>query len=138
MAVLQDVARLRAVESRCLQSSGHSLGAVYLQGYNVECLLKHYYLLRRKRYPDRGREGHDLRSLWEGSGIPGPPGGHAREFLEVWSTALRYESALPAGADAECLLKGARDLATRVTYRIRSEGSNRARRRRRADRNGRI
>jgi hypothetical protein len=129
MSTMQDVARLRATEAGVLDSSGHRLGALYLQGYNVECLLKHLHDVRGKPRPTYGRDGHNLRQLWESAGMRvADTTGHAGEFLALWSTGLRYEFGLPPGADPDTLQSGALDLAARVTARVRTASRRRYRR----------
>lgn len=98
-----------------------NLAAVYLAGYVVECRLKVLLNRQGKRYPQSGRQGHDLLGLWEHAGLRGQDlSGHRGEFLRLWSTALRYESELPNNVDVENLLTGGRELASMVTVRIRN------------------
>ncbi|WP_228976924.1 hypothetical protein [Streptomyces sp. DH12] len=117
-----DVAGLRAKETQILADAGQALGAVYLAGYVVECRLKHFLHVRGIPFPRSGREGHNLRGLWETACFPKPPG-HGGLFLAHWGTELRYATELPKGVDADDLLKGGRDLAGWVSTRIRDAGS---------------
>lgn len=134
MTSWEDVARTRATESGALADGGHYLGAVYLQGYNIECLLKRFHQIQGKPFPEHGKAGHDLKGLWQSSGLTAAPRGHSAEFLEAWSTNLRYEVALPAGSDAHTLMAGAIQIANRLNTRIRAvEVKKNKRRSRRRD-----
>lgn len=118
-----DIAVARARESNALLVAGFHLGAVYLQGYNIECQLKHLLCQLGKRFPTSGSAGHNLRGLWETAGLPAHIPGYAGLFLEVWSTDLRYRTDLPAGFEVGNLMEGARSMAASVGYRIRSQNS---------------
>ncbi len=129
---MQAVAQVRAAEAGALLQAGHRLGALYLQGYNVECLLKHLHQVRGQPHPKSGAAGHDLRGLWTSANLPvSLTAGHAGDFLAYWTTSLRYESVAPGKPETEQLFGGARDLAARVTARCRTPVIRADRRRRR-------
>lgn len=125
MGEFDEVARMRSREAGVLEKAQHQLGAVYLTGYVVECYVKHLLQQQGTPFP-RGREGHNLRGLWEATGFP-EPSGHAQLFFQHWDTALRYVTELPEGVDADDLLRGGRDLARWVTQRTRQNASRRRR-----------
>lgn len=122
MSNFNEVANLRGAEVQVLAESKKTLGAVYLAGYVVECRLKHFLHLNGIPFPRNGREGHNLRGLWESAGFT-KPYGHASLFIDHWDTELRYKIALPAGVEAEDLLCGGRHLAGWVATRVRQAGS---------------
>ncbi|MGW1146162.1 hypothetical protein ACWD6I_14130 [Streptomyces sp. NPDC002454] len=130
MSNFNEVANLRAAEAQVLAESKKTLGAVYLTGYVVECRLKHFLHLNGISFPRSGREGHNLRGLWQSAGFT-KPYGHASLFIDHWDTELRYKVALPAGVDAEDLLRGGQRLAGWVATRVRQTGSRAGSRRRR-------
>ncbi|MGA4857474.1 hypothetical protein ACPCAB_12545 [Streptomyces koyangensis] len=130
MSSFNEVANLRATEVQVLTEAKKTLGAVYLVGYVVECRLKHFLQLNGIPFPRSGREGHNLRGLWQSTGFT-KPYGHPSLFIEHWDTELRYRIALPAGVDAEDLLQGGQQLAGWVATRIRQSGSRAGSRRRR-------
>ena len=118
--LLEDAARARQRESKLLQEHNHMCGAVYLVGYVVECKLKTLLHKRGRPYPRSGSAGHDLRGLWDAAGLRSQDlSGYKKAFLDTWTTSLRYSSTLPAGTSAEELLRGAQELASYVTSRIR-------------------
>ncbi|MFJ6139338.1 HEPN domain-containing protein [Kitasatospora sp. NPDC092286] len=118
--MLDDAARARQRESKLLRDHGLMCGAVYLAGYVVECKLKALLQKSGKSFPRSGAEGHNLRGLWDAAGLRSRDlSGHKREFLDLWTTSLRYDAALPEGSSAEDLLHGAQELASMVTLRIR-------------------
>ncbi len=120
----------RAKEAEYLKAGAFDLVAVYLQGYHVECLLKHLHQLRKDSFPRSGRTGHDLRGLWASSKLRvGATAGHAQVFLQAWNTGLRYETQLTSQHNASDLMAGGRDLAATVSLRIRQERVQAKRRR---------
>jgi hypothetical protein len=130
MSNFNEVASMRAVEVRVLAESKRTLGAVYLAGYVVEWRLKHFLHLNSVPFPRSGREGHNLRGLWRSAGFA-KPYGHAALFIDHWDTELRYKVTLPAGVDADDLLRGGQQLAGWVATRVRQAGSQGRSRRRR-------
>ncbi|MFI7274297.1 hypothetical protein [Streptomyces sp. NPDC049879] len=130
MSSFNEVANLRAAEVQTLAESKKTLGAVYLAGYVVECRLKHLLHLNGIPFPRSGREGHNLRGLWQSAGLT-KPYGHASLFIDHWDTELRYKVALPVGVDAEDLLQGGQHLAGWVATRVRQTRSRVESRRRR-------
>ncbi|MEU9774106.1 hypothetical protein [Streptomyces sp. NPDC047968] len=130
MSSFNEVANLRAAEVQVLAESKMALGAVYLAGYVVECRLKHFLHLNGIPFPRSGREGHNLRGLWQSAGFT-KPYGHTSLFIDHWDTELRYKVALPAGVDAEDLLRGGKQLAGWVATRVRQTSSRAGSRRRR-------
>lgn len=118
--VFEDAARVRATESNCLYNNNLKLGALYLAGYVVECKLKALHVLLGRKFPASGRQGHDLRGLWNSAGLRfADISGERRAFLDTWDTSLRYCHDLPSGHDVDILIKGARDAAAYVDLRRR-------------------
>ena len=94
----------RREEAELLRSAGKSLGAVYLAGYAVECLLKSLILSLRVEHQQlaeiasfRGARAHDyewLRQRYRKLGGANFPESIALAFNEVsvWETDLRYSA----------------------------------------------
>lgn len=96
-------------------------GALYLAGYVVECKLKLLLSKMGKPYPNAGKPGHDLKTLWDTAGLRrDDQGGFRRAFLEYWSTDLRYSGLVSSEHAPEDLLRGAQELAGYVTKRTTS------------------
>ncbi|QOV37202.1 HEPN domain-containing protein [Streptomyces ferrugineus] len=118
--MLEDAARARQREAKLLQEHNQLCGAVYLVGYVVECKLKTLLNKKGKSFPRSGSAGHDLRGLWDAAGLRSQDlSGHKKAFMDTWTTSLRYSAKLPDGSSAEELLRGAQELASYVTSRIR-------------------
>ena len=97
------VADARAAEAARLLEGGLTLGAVYLAGYEIECLLK-ALLLSVTPFKDqaavleefRGKAGHNLIHLRDrylesgGAAVPPPVGAALLILVNNWSTDLRY------------------------------------------------
>jgi len=130
------VARQRTADADAIYSNKetqNSVGCVYMAGYAIECSLK--ALLQKKgiKVPTQGREGHNLRGLWQKanlsfSDIPDPQGTQTF-FLNPskWSTDLRYESSLPNsdGLEIADLIKGAKLLSSFIQTQIRRSHNSR-------------
>ncbi len=104
-----------------------SIGSIYMAGYAIECSLKALLQKRSIRYPRSGREGHNLRRLWDASKLRvadlQDPNGTKTFFLDQWSTDLRYESSFPynLGLKVEDLLEGAKKLVGLIKRQIRRQ-----------------
>lgn len=115
------MARERGIDASILKQAGRFLAAIYMSGYAVECGLKALLQKKGKRFPTSGREGHDLRSLWEAAGFKiDDVQGYRRLVIDVWTTNLRYEQFLRAGIDFEALYQGSIELSGYIQKRIRS------------------
>lgn len=126
--MFEQAALAKARESNSLRANGHACCAVYLAGYVVECNLKALLAKQGKSFPRSGRGGHDLTALWNAAGFRARDlSGHRRQFIDYWSTALRYESVLPGGHDADNLLDGATQLASFVVRKLRNTSTRGAR-----------
>jgi HEPN domain-containing protein len=124
--LLLQVAEERGTDANVLKREGRLLAAVYLAGYMVECRLKAFLQHRGRRFPTSGREGHDLRGLWEAAGFRLQDiSGNKHLFLETWTTSLRYERRLPNGSDFVTLYQGAVELAGYIQTRLRRKSSER-------------
>lgn len=119
--MFEDAALARGREARHLQDGGYMSGALYLAGYVVECKLKALLGKMGKSFPRSGSSGHDLKGLWERAGLRYVDiVGFRREFLDYWSTSLRYTADIPPDHRPEDLLTGAHLLAGYVQRRIRN------------------
>jgi hypothetical protein len=93
MSPFEDAARARATEAACLDANGHTLGAIYLAGYVVECKLKTLLARMRRPFPRSGQQGHDLRALWDAAGLRSADlRGFKRAFMDYWNTGIRYSA----------------------------------------------
>lgn len=101
-----------------------SIGAVYMAGYVIECLLKARLQQKSIPYPTRGSAGHDLHGLWtqafrlsdlrDSKGIQ-------TFYIEKWKTDLRYEisSGVSLQFEVQELMEGAKLLAGWIRTQIR-------------------
>ena len=104
-ARFKQAAQLRLVDAGILLLAGRSLGALYLAGYAVECILKFAITRRRTSvYLPEEFEIHSWDDLLEEAGLA--PALKAQptlqaifsELADFWKPELRYESkALPPG-----------------------------------------
>ena len=97
--VYREVARLRLEDARELLQRQRALGAIYLAGYAVECLLKYGVTRRRNtHYLPPELEIHGIDRLLQEAGL-----GHAlqssssiealfSEFADKWGPGLRYRT----------------------------------------------
>jgi hypothetical protein len=127
--MFEDAALARAREAHHLRDHGLMGGALYLSGYVIECRLKALLGKMGKSFPRSGRAGHDLIALWERAGLRYDDlSGFRKQFIDYWSTDLRYSGDIPASDRPEDLLAGAHSLAGYVQRRIRNtKGSRRKR-----------
>jgi HEPN domain-containing protein len=51
------------------QERSQSIASVYLAGYAIECTLKALLHKQGRSFPRGGRDGHNLRQLWEDCGF---------------------------------------------------------------------
>lgn len=124
----QEAAKARLQEASCLAKQGHLTGAIYLAGYVVECRLKHYLVRLNRPFPRSGRQGHNLRALWETAGFRLEDlSGFKRAFMDTWSTDIRYSARLTSEHRLEDLFRAAQNLAAYVHQRQRYAGSRRPR-----------
>ena len=118
-----EVAHERGTDANILKSQERSLAAVYMIGYTVECTLKALLQRNGKKIPTSGREGHDLRHLWEAIGFKlHDIQGKRRHFIEYWTTDLRYLHSLPVEMADNALYSGAIELTGYIQKRIRHKG----------------
>ena len=119
-----EVAHERGTDAYTLKSQGRSLASVYMIGYTVECTLKALLQRNGKKIPTSGREGHDLRSLWEAVGFKlHDIQGNRRHFIERWTTNLRYLHSFPVQTDDNVLYSGAVELTGYIQKHIRRSKS---------------
>jgi hypothetical protein len=118
------VARERASDANALvREAPRPVAAVYMAGYAIECSLKAYLNRYGRPFSTHGREGHDLRGLWEQADFRlsdlGDSAGETTFFIERWSTNLRYEVHLEGGLDAGELVRAAATLSGNVQSKLR-------------------
>src|SRR5260370_167884 len=100
-------AQERAADADRLWAAQRHCGALYMAGYAVECRLKTLLQRGGRKFPTSGSEGHNLRGLWEAAGLAlRDQSGRKKQFLEFWSTNLRYQPRLPEGTDHLGLYEG--------------------------------
>jgi hypothetical protein len=94
-----------------------------MAGYAIECSLKAYLQRSGLALPLHGREGHNLKGLWERAGFRpsdlSDAAGEKTFFIERWSTDLRYEVRLDAAVTADGLVNAAAELSRYVQSRLR-------------------
>jgi HEPN domain-containing protein len=110
------VANERAADaSAMLKDRNDSAGPVYMAGYVIECSLKALLQRRGIAFPRAGREGHNLRGLWNTARLRltdiRDTTGEKAFFIEYWSTDLRYEVQLEIDFTAEELVRAAAKLS---------------------------
>ena len=112
----------RFEEAELLFDNSYYVGATYLAGYAVECILKALILnsVPKSRQMEvarefRGQRAHDfqwLRKRYAQTHAPGITEEVRRRLLYVstWETALRYEPRKGKATDAEQFLKAVEDI----------------------------
>ncbi len=120
------VAKERGAEAKIINENlPHSIGAVYLAGYAIECSLKAFLQKQNRGFPKYGNEGHNLKGLWRASNFRlsdlNDYNGSKTFFIENWETDLRYQTELElnSGLTEEELIKGAKELAGWIQQQIR-------------------
>jgi hypothetical protein len=124
------VAFQRLEEAEVLFRAGYHIGAVYLAGYAVECMLKTLILAalpeKKHEYAERqfrGQRAHQyewLRKRYVQSNPQGLPAeiNESLVFVSTWDTALRYEPGLGKFRDASRFLKEVRKILRWANSRI--------------------
>ncbi len=116
------VAYQRFEEAEVLFEAGYYIGAVYLAGYAVECMLKTLILdtTPEREHASveaefRGQRAHQyewLRNRYAQTNAPGLPSeiGQSLAFVRTWETSLRYTPGLGNRQDASRFLAEARKI----------------------------
>ena len=116
------VAYQRFEEAEVLFEAGYYIGAVYLAGYAIECILKTLILEATPEKDHavveaefRGQRAHDyewLRHRYRQTHAPAWPTdiSQALTFVGTWETALRYTSGVRDRHDAARFLAEARKI----------------------------
>lgn len=118
------IAKERGTEAEIINEHlPHSVGAVYLAGYAIECSLKAFLQKQNKCFPKHGKEGHNLKGLWKASNFRlsdlNDYNGSKTFFVDNWQTDLRYQTQLDSTLTQEELIKGAKELAGWIQKQIR-------------------
>lgn len=98
------------------QQRPDSIAVVYMAGYAIECSLKAFLQKQGIPFPQSGREGHNLKGLWQSCRLRlsdlKDEKGCKTFFIQNWNTDLRYEISLQvaSGLKIEELLNGAKEL----------------------------
>ncbi len=120
------VAQRRGADSRAMLGGELSTGPVYMAGYAVECSLKAYLKSQEIDFPAGGPAGHNLAQLWKAARFPltdlRDTNGAKTFYVDTWTTALRYELAVPSALSPEELVTGAVHLAGWLQTRARRAG----------------
>ncbi|MFM6194164.1 MAG: HEPN domain-containing protein [Planktothrix sp.] len=113
-----NLARERAADADAIyKQRPDSIAVVYMAGYAIECSLKALLQKQGIPFPQSGREGHNLKGLWQSCRLSlsdlKDQKGCKTFFIENWNTDLRYEISLQvaSGLKIEELLNGAKELA---------------------------
>lgn len=107
------------------QQRPDSIAVVYMAGYAIECSLKALLQKQGIPFPQSGREGHNLKGLWQASGLKlsdlKDDLGCKTFFIQNWNTDLRYEISLTttSGLKIEELLHGAKKLTGQIQTQTR-------------------
>ena len=124
------VAYQRFEEAEVLFEAGYYIGAVYLAGYAVECMLKTLILeaTPEKDHPTveaefRGQRAHHYEWLRHRYGQTHAPGWPAEisqglTFVGTWETALRYTPGVGDRHDASRFLAEARKIVAWADSRM--------------------
>jgi hypothetical protein len=116
------VAYQRFEEAEVLFGAGYYIGAVYLAGYAIECILKTLILEAMPEQDHaaveaefRGQRAHDyewLRHRYMQTRAPGWPAdiSQALTFVGTWETSLRYTPGVGDRRDASRFLAEARKI----------------------------
>jgi hypothetical protein len=110
-----EIAKNRAADAEAIRKVEEtSVGSVYMAGYAIECSLKALLRSKNTPFPKSGRDGHNLKGLWESCGFKlrdlNDRTGAKTFFIEEWSTSLRYDSTCESSLDILELLEGAKQL----------------------------
>lgn len=120
------VAEERGADARALYEKARMLAAIYMLGYHIECNLKAYLAQKGKPFPTYGREGHNLRGLWEAAGFKTHDlFGERRWFVAEWDTGLRYRLCLPLAVDPSELYRAGVKLAGYIQLQMRRSAGRR-------------
>jgi hypothetical protein len=110
------VAFQRLEEADVLSNAGYHIGAVYLAGYAVECMLKSLILdaTPEQNHEEveaefRGQRAHQyewLRDRYAQTNAPGLPSkvNESLVFVSTWETTLRYKPGMGNPRDADRFL----------------------------------
>jgi hypothetical protein len=126
----RELAQERARDAEALEDGRpDTAGPVYMAGYAIECSLKAYLHERGIAFPTSGREGHNLRGLWEAAGFRlkdlKDVQGAMTYYIEHWSTDLRYAKSTGSSLSTDMLMDGARQLSTWIQNRMKRKGKAR-------------
>ena len=118
------VAKERGADAKTInQNLPHSVGAIYLAGYAIECSLKAFLQKQSTGFPKHRSEGHNLRALWKASKFRlsdlNDYNGCKAFFIQTWKTDLRYQTELDSALPEEELIKGAKELVGWIQKQIR-------------------
>ena len=115
-----EAASARSTDAHNLYDKRSFVAALYLSGYVVECRLKALIIINGNKPPTWGPKGHELRGLVEKAGFRlSDIGPDRRQFLEHWSTDLRYQASLPSGMDHASFFEAAKGLSGWLAKRIK-------------------
>lgn len=119
-----DIANERSSDAMALiEKRLDSVGSVYMAGYAIECCLKAYLKKKKKPFPMKGKEGHNLSGLWKSAGFSlgdlCDTAGEKTYFITSWNTDLRYAQRLDSTLSKEDLLKGAMSIVGIIKNQIR-------------------
>jgi hypothetical protein len=126
------IANERAADAEAMKSTRcTSIGGVYMAGYAIECSLKALLQIQGTPFPRHGKEGHNLRGLWESSGFRltdlSDVKGEKTFFMENWDTSLRYELTCSSNLTVIELVDGAKNLTGWIQSQIRRSSSRKHR-----------
>jgi hypothetical protein len=128
--LFRSAAIARLEEAEYLRTGSKTVGAVYLAGYAVECMLKALILaaLPEHRQPGmidqfRGSRAHDFdwlqETYWAGGGAA-PPRSVVAAFaaVDVWGTELRYNPRVKYSGNADDFFAAVADIVAWVEGRL--------------------
>lgn len=120
----------RLAEAEVLFEAGFYIGAVYLAGYAVECMLKTLIMNAQPEKDHepteaefRGQRAHQyewLRHRYAQTNAPGLPASISESltFVSTWETSLRYKPGLGEPKDASRFLKEVQNILKWADSRI--------------------
>ncbi|MGL4501658.1 MAG: HEPN domain-containing protein [Planktothrix sp.] len=119
-----EIANNRAADAEAIRKVEEtSVGSVYMAGYAIECSLKALLRSQNTPFPKSGREGHNLKGLWDSCGFKlsdiKDPTGAQTFFIDNWNTSLRYQSTCGSHLKVPELLKGSQKLTGWIQTQIR-------------------